>query len=103
MRILFADNNYNDVGVTPVVARSTGQPVTNIVFSVTIYDPNGNPISGATGLTTTYSPTMQDNMVTCTENLTAYGPGCTMTAAAIGDYAGAIKFTNSPINIVLRQ
>jgi hypothetical protein len=103
MRIIYADGNWNDVGVSPITARSTGQIVTNCVFSVTLNDPNGNPIAGATAMTTTYNPTLQDNMVTCQADLSAYGTGCTMTAVATGSYAGAIKFTNSPINVVLRQ
>jgi hypothetical protein len=103
MRTIYADNNYNDLGVGPVIARETGQPVTNCVFSVTVYDPNGNPISGATALSTAYNSTLGDNMVTCQEDFAALGAGCSMTACATGSYAGAIKFTNSPVTIVLRQ
>lgn len=98
---IYADNNYNTFRVSPVVSESDGTIQTTVVFSVTVYDSTGSPVSGATAMSTAFRATKQDNAVVCTNNFAA--GSFTIDAAATGPFAGMIKFTAAPLNCVLRQ
>jgi hypothetical protein len=100
-RIVFADNNYNTVRISPVQRESDGYIETTVVFSATLYDDNNNPVAGATALSTAYRTGKQDNAVILPVSLAA--GNYTLTAAATGAFAGLIKFTSIPIIAILRQ
>jgi hypothetical protein len=99
-------NNWNTLLLSACVVfdDTTGQFVTNnsITFSLTIYDPNNMPISGATAITIpNVSGSNGDYAKTMIIGSVLNGVG-TLTLTSGGAYAGAVSVTNSNLSISTR-
>lgn len=97
-------NNHNDIIVDPISLRRTGAVITDAVFSVTLFDPDGNPVSGATALTTAYESDTKANTVLLPGSVTlTEGSGYTIDANGTGAYANAINIEEAPAVVVKRR
>lgn len=98
MAFVFYPNNDNTFRISPV-RPETGAPIeTSVIFSVTLKDPDGNPVSGATALLTAYRPIQKDNAVVIPGTIAvAVGTGYLIQAAALGGFAQKITFEDVPV------
>ena len=102
--VLYA-NNDNTFRVSPIRRESDNAIETSVVFSVTLYDSDDNPISGVTALSTVYRPSKQDNAVVFNGSglNRAEASGSYIDAAATGAFADKINFEDVPVIVQKRK
>lgn len=101
--ILFIDNHMDFV-IDPITLRAGGPPIEDAVFSVTLYDPDGNPVSGATALNTAFEEETSSNVALIPGTITVTaGPGYTIDASGTGAYLNAINIRDYPVVVQERS
>lgn len=100
MALILLTTNDNTFRISPVRRESDNVIETDVVFSVTLKDTNGDPVSGVSALSTAYRTNKKDNAVVFSGDDVdglAEGSGYTIEAAATGDYADKITFEEIPV------